>query len=82
MREHKLLYDKQKHTTDTYTYQINSGGELGVKETGIITIVSIDGKFDHVKFGFAAPYSRNGWRILAAIEKEIESISQAQSNNE
>lgn len=67
----ELLFDKKHRHTDFFTYQINRGGELNVKECGTVAIRFVDGKFADVEFPFKGPYTRNGWRILAAIEAEI-----------
>ena len=72
--EPRLLYNATKETRETYSFQINSGGELGVEETGTVTITFLNGKFEKCHFPFAGNYTRNGWRILAAIEQKISEI--------
>ena len=69
-----LLYNDQHTKTDTYSYTINSGGEFYVTESGKVTIVFENGVFISASFPFRDRYSRNGWRILAAINKKIEEI--------
>lgn len=71
-----LLFDKTKQTVETYTFKINSGGIHYVQERGEIDIVFIDGKFSSVEHPFTGPASRNAWRIMAAINEEIERIEQ------
>jgi len=69
-----LLYDKTHIRTDTFTYKINSGGEFSIRESGIVTIVFENGRFVKAEFPFTGSYSRNGWRILSAINNEISQI--------
>jgi hypothetical protein len=72
--EHRMLYDMIVTKTEEFYLLINSGGELGVEECGNITIVFVNDKFSHVNFATPETPSRNGWRILAAINSEIEKI--------
>lgn len=72
--DYMFLYNKISERTDTYKMKINQGGSLDIKESGWITITFVDGKFKSVKYPFTGPYTRNGWRILAAIEAEISRI--------
>lgn len=67
----KLLYEPRHERLDSFRFKINGGGELGVKEDGEICITFRDGKFEGAKFPFSGNYTRNGWRILAAIESKI-----------
>lgn len=73
-----LLYDEQRTTTDTFFYKINSGGELDVKETGEVVIEFKDKKFHSVRCNSfevsLREITRNGWRLLAAIERKISDI--------
>lgn len=72
----RLLFDKQAESTQIYSFQINSGGTLQIKESGIVTIVFRNNKFQKTIFPFTGTYSRNAWRILAAIEEEIQKIEE------
>ena len=69
-----LLYDETKEKYETYTYRINGGGSYFIIETGKIILTFVDGKFFKAEFPFVGMYSRNGWRILAAIEQKISEI--------
>lgn len=69
--KHRLLYDAACEQRHTYTFKINGGGELGVKESGQVTITFKDGRFESASFPFSGTYTRNGWRILADIESKI-----------
>ncbi len=71
-----LLYDRDRTRTDTYCFQINSGGEFFVKESGTVKIIFENGVFVSASFPFCGSYTRNGWRILAAINDEINIIEQ------
>lgn len=72
----RLLYDKINETTDVYSFQINSGGPLHVKERGLVEITFKNGKFESVSLPFPVTpgATRNAWRILAAIEEEIGKV--------
>ena len=72
-----MLYNVTNTQTDTYCYEINSGGDFYVKETGNVTIVFENGKFVSASYPMSKRYTRNGWRILAAINERIEAIEQA-----
>ena len=72
--QQKLLYGAEQFVTHNFTYKINSGGELGVKEQGNIQVTFKNGNFAYASFPFQGPYTRNGWRILAAINQKIEEI--------
>lgn len=69
-----ILYNKRQKTIDRFLLEINSGGELNIRENGIIEIIFEDKKFKEVIFPFSGKYTRNGWRILVAIENEISKI--------
>ena len=76
-----MLYN-QKHTkTDVYSYEINGGGKYSVKEQGQVEIIFVEGKFAKASYPFLGIYSRNGWRILAAVEKEIATIEAEQAKD-
>lgn len=75
--KHRLLYDAVCEQRHTYTFKINGGGELGVKESGQVTITFKDGRFESASFPFSGNYTRNGWRILADIEQKISDIENA-----
>lgn len=66
-----LLYDEQHQRRDMFEFKINSGGNLNVVEVGTVQISFVDGKFERAAYPMTGTYSRNGWRILAAIEKCI-----------
>lgn len=68
------LFDEKHVCRDTYTFQINGGGEFYIEESGEVTIIFINGKFSEARFPLEGTYSRNGWRILAEIEKRITEI--------
>ena len=72
-----FLYGKAHERHDFYSYEINSGGQMGVYETGKITIHFIDGQFSNAHFPFSGTYTRNGWRILAEIERRITAIEES-----
>ena len=69
-----LLYNKSHIRRDTFTYEINSGGELDVKECGVVAIHFVNGKFERAEYPMHDKYTRNGWRILAVIEVEIAKL--------
>ena len=69
-----LLFGEQKKKYEEHRFKINSGSELTVGETGEIIIHFVNDKFDKVEFPFSGMYSRNAWRILAAIEAKITEI--------
>lgn len=73
----KMLYNETRIQTDTYHYEINGGGEFSVKESGEVTVVFENKKFVSASFPFSEHYTRNGWRILAAINEKINEIEQA-----
>ena len=70
----KLLYDPKYEGLETYSFQINVGGELYVEESGEVKIVFKNGRFESATFPFSGVYTRNGWRILADIESKIRDI--------
>jgi hypothetical protein len=72
----RLLYDENQELLHTFSYKINSGGNDDVKETGEVSITFKNGRFELAHFPFNGPYTRNGWRILAAIERRITAIEQ------
>ena len=67
----RMLYDREHRREDSYTFSVNSGGAAEVKEAGIVKIRFVNGKFRDAIFPFSGRYTRNGWRIMAAIEAEI-----------
>lgn len=69
-----VLYNERHTKTDIYHYEINEGGEFQIIESGDITIVFENDVFVSVSFPFREKYSRNGWRILAAINEKISEI--------
>lgn len=69
-----LLYDEAKKKTEVFSFQVNSGGIDNVRESGVISIIFIDDKFSSVSFPLTGSYSRNGWKIMAAINQKIEEI--------
>ena len=72
----EMLCNKDHARTDTYRYDINGGGEFFVKESGKVVIVFENKKFVAASYPMCGKYTRNGWRILAAINKEIEILEQ------
>lgn len=75
-----LLYGKTKTKEEKFSYQINSGGDLSVKEGGTITITFRNEKFYEATFPFSGRYTRNGWMILAQINEEIREIEANYAN--
>ena len=73
----EMLYDRTHTQTDTYCYKINGGGVFLVKEKGEVVIVFENKKFVSASYPMSETYTRNGWRILAAINEEIELLDQA-----
>ena len=71
-----LLYSRRKTTTDTYTFKINTGGGHGVMEGGEVTVVFKDNKFKSAQYPFSGTHGRNGWRVLGAINDEINRIEE------
>lgn len=69
-----LLYNNIITNRVEYTFDINAGGSLQIKERGKVTITFVDGAFHSVDFPFNGKYTRNGWRILAAINDKIQAI--------
>jgi hypothetical protein len=72
--KYRLLYGLEREQRDTYTFKIDSGGELGVIESGQVVITFKDGRFESASFPFGGRYTRNGWRVLSAIEHRISEI--------
>lgn len=70
----RLLIYPQHTRKDIYEYTINSGGEFCIQEHGDIQIEFENGVFKKATFPFQGTYTRNGWRILAAIETMIAII--------
>jgi len=70
----EFLYDEKHKRIDTYEYQINGGGVYFVEESGRVIIIFEDGKFKSASYPFSGQYSRNAWRILAAINEKINEI--------
>lgn len=77
-----LLFDRKHTRTDIFTYRIIGDNALGVKKDGEVAIHFLNGKFSHVYFPFTGKYTRNGWRILAAIEAEIARLEGELTSNE
>jgi len=73
----EMLYNQAHTQTDIYCYEINSGGELFVYESGKVVIVFENKKFVSASYPMSGTYTRNGWRILVAINEKIEIIEQA-----
>jgi len=71
-----LLYNKKHKKIDTFIFNINSGGEDLVKETGEVSIIFLNGKFDQCNFPFTGHYTRNGFRILAEINDKISELEE------
>lgn len=72
-----LFYDRKKTVRTTHTMKVNSGGNLCIRQQGEIRIDFIDGKFDQVIWQSAETLSdRNYWRVVGAINAEIERIEQ------
>lgn len=69
-----LLFGRKRNTTEVFTYKINSGGDDVVTESGEIRITFVNGAFEKAVYPFVGVYSRNGWRILKAIEQAISEI--------
>ncbi len=73
-----MLYNETKIRADTYCYEINGGGEFFVQESGKVKIVFENKKFVSASYPFFIPitgtFTRNGWRILAEINKKINDI--------
>lgn len=80
MKYRDLLYGQKTECRHVFIYQINSGGDRMIRETGEIEIHFKNKKFDHVIFPFKYPYSRNAWRILSAIEQMITEIEEQFEN--
>lgn len=70
----KMLYSETYIHTDVYHYEINGGGEYFVQESGKVKIVFENKKFVSASYPLSGTYSRNGWRILAAINEKINEI--------
>lgn len=73
-----VLYNAQHTKRDTYCYEINSGGEFFIQESGTVTIIFENGKFISASFPMKGVYTRNGWRILAEINNRINKIENEQ----
>lgn len=75
-----ILCERKKQTTDTYTFKINQGGELGIKlkgDRGIhapVKIVFIDGRLSEVTVpdDFADVLSQ--WLVMGEVAKMIADI--------
>lgn len=76
MNDMEMLYNQARTQTDTYCYEINSGGEFLVNESGKVVIVFENKKFVSASYPMSGTYTRNGWRILAAINEKIKQIEQ------
>ena len=55
--------------------------EFEVEEGNIIHIVFENGEFSRCSFGFSGTYTREQWKILAAIEKKITELELSYSSN-
>lgn len=75
--EPRVLYGCKAEQRDTYTLTINGGEEHRIEECGEVQIVFVNQKFKEAKFPMNGSYTRNGWRILAAIEQKISQIEQS-----
>ena len=69
----RTLNYEHGHKTQGQLRLVNMAMGL-VGESGIITIIFEKGKFVSAHFPFSGNYTRNGWRILAAISNEIDLI--------
>lgn len=69
-----ILYDMEHEQTDEFAFKINRGGEYQINESGTVEITFRNGEFQSVRYPLAGTYTRNGWRILAAIEDKISRI--------
>lgn len=72
-----LFYDRKKTVKTSYTMKVNSGGALCIRQQGEIRIDFINGKFDQVIWQNSDTLNdRNYWRVMGAINAEIERIEQ------
>jgi hypothetical protein len=69
-----LLYDKTHDRRDEFNFNINGGGDLCVQEHGTVKIEFINKVFCRASYPMHGSYTRNGWRILAAIEAQIAEL--------
>ena len=76
----RYLYDEVKKKIEVYSFQINQGGPEFIREHGIVSVTFIDDKFSSVAFPLTGQYSRNGWKIMAAINRKIEEIETRKAN--
>lgn len=47
-----------------------------IREQGVVVVTFTNGVFERAEFPFNGLYSRNGWRLLAAINAFIEAKEQ------
>ena len=62
----KLLSNRKHMKIDTYYFDI--------EESGAVIITFQNGEFLKAEYPFSGIYSRNCWRILSAINEEIEKL--------
>jgi len=66
----KLLSNRKHMKIDTYYFDIKEGEKSG----GAVIITFQNGEFLKAEYPFSGIYSRNCWRILSAINEEIEKL--------
>ena len=61
-----------KTKVETYTYKIKSDA-LNISNRDVILTFE-NGEFKNCSFPFTGSYTRDHWKILAEIQKEIEKV--------
>lgn len=73
------MEQKRFNREDVYSFdvmeQINQHGEQcgGIRH---VTIIFLNGKFDHCAFDFHGKYTRENWRVLAVINDKIAELEE------
>jgi len=77
----EILYNQRRQRIDHYTFELNQGGELGlrlsmqdVQPDRCCKITFMNGKFHVVEFPFKGLYTRSHWYYLKAIAEKIEEL--------
>lgn len=67
-----MMSFEKSHDRHEINYSLhNTDGDL------IATIFFVNGVFERVWFGFKGNYSREQWKVLAQIEKQISKIERS-----
>ena len=79
-----ILYDEKLSRVDTYTYEINAGGEdnIIVSNDGCrnVSITFIDGKFNEAKHNISREFigTPSYYAVMGGIYKKIKELEEKQ----